>query len=121
MSHIQTYHDWEEVDLVLVLSTDSTRAELYLLEYIRGEKAQQIVVIADSSRRLNNQYKITSVPFAVIVDEDGRIGAQGTVITLAEIGHLIGRANMQRNQRQQAADVPLIRLADPTHAVTANR
>jgi hypothetical protein len=103
----------DDFELVLVVGSNATRTKIYLANYrLEGGFA----AIADSDRGLTEQYKVAAVPYAVVVDEGGHVGAKGSVLTLEEIESLVHDAEewrQQRHETQRQAAPPAVPAGAP--------
>jgi hypothetical protein len=99
MQRLGSLSSIEDTELILVFGASPLRAKLYLSEFLRESTVPSMLVATDETQDLKDQYKAVAVPYAVVVDEDGRIGAKGSVVTFAEIGQLINQSSQLRQQR----------------------
>lgn len=91
------------VDLVVAVTANKTRAELFAMEFWRGNKPEHFAVLPDRHKDNYNNYQVSLVPYAVVVDEDGRIGAKGSAVGFAEVAHMIQQAEQLRLRRHNQA------------------
>jgi hypothetical protein len=104
MLHVPSLHSRENLELVLVVRGKALETKLFLAEFRRAERFPDVLVLPDADRALMDQYKVVAVPYAVVVDEDRRVGAKGTGTSPGEIEALIAHAEESRRQRQARAD-----------------
>jgi methylamine dehydrogenase accessory protein MauD len=72
---------------------------------------ENVFVVADPDRSVMDPYKITAVPYAIAVDEDGVVGGKGSGFSSAEIGFLIHQTEELRDRRLARArrmDLPML-------------
>jgi hypothetical protein len=94
----------EELELTVIVSATTLRTRLYVAQYRKDELFPGVPLVADPDQEWMGYYKVNAVPYVVVVDEDGRIGGKGSVVTLAEIGQLIRQADELRDRRRQRAE-----------------
>jgi peroxiredoxin len=96
----------EDMILVLVVSGKPLDARLFLATFRREIGFPHVPALADPDSKLTQQYNARAVPYVVVVDEDGRIGAQGAV-PLDQLGSLFHQADELRQRRLTGADGPV--------------
>ncbi len=89
----------DEFELVLIVGSSETDSRMFLEEHRRKDAFPGVHVVADPSGRLMAEYKVAAVPYVVVVDEAGRIGARGGGVTSGELGGLIAQADRLRRIR----------------------
>jgi hypothetical protein len=99
MQRLPTIDRLEGVDVVLIVTANELQTKLHVAAYRGEENFPNTMVLADSEQDLMEQYKVAAVPYTVVVDEDGRIGAKGAGFTLGEMGALLSQAKALRERR----------------------
>ncbi len=74
--------------------------KLFLAQYGREKRFPELWALADRDHKLMDHYKVVAVPYAVVVDEDGRVGAKGAGFSSSHVAALISQAEEVRQQRQ---------------------
>jgi len=97
----------EDIELVLVVVDQPDNARQLLQEARREVNFPNMPVLVDHDRALTQQYSARSVPHAVIIDEEGRVGAMG-VASLGGFEALLQQADSLRARRPAVDD-----LSDP--------
>jgi methylamine dehydrogenase accessory protein MauD len=88
-----------DCDLILVLHAKALNARLFLEEHWRGTGTPVFPVVADDRNELGERYKVTGVPHVVVVDEDGRIGAQASATSPEDLNRLLAQSTQWRRRR----------------------
>lgn len=103
---VPTLTRWEQTELLLVVGGSALDARLYMAEHHREERFPSVPVLCDRDYGLMEKYKVSAVPYVVVVDEDGRVGAKGSPLASAEIAMLLRQSDELRRKRQEAAPRP---------------
>jgi hypothetical protein len=86
-------------ELILVVGSSELKTKLFLEEHWPGAATPPFLIVADGRSDVGGRYRVFGVPHAVVVDEDERIGAQGTATTPAEVGVLLSQTDELRRRR----------------------
>ena len=85
--------------LLLVITAEEARARLFVQRFTLEEKHPDVIVLADPKRNVASRYKVGAVPYAVVVDEEGHIGAAKVGVKEEDIPVLIDAAADRRLRR----------------------
>jgi methylamine dehydrogenase accessory protein MauD len=91
-------------ELILVLDSNVLNARLFLEEHWRDAPMPTFPVVADHKNELGGRYRVVGVPYAVVIDEDGRIGAHSAATTLADVHVLLLQSTELRRRRWASGD-----------------
>jgi hypothetical protein len=87
----ESIHD--RAAMVLIVVGKELDARLFMAEHWGETVPRGARIVADAERSLMEQYRVRGAPYAVVVDEAGRVAAKGTAVTLDEYGYLLARAD----------------------------
>jgi thioredoxin-related protein len=100
-------------EMALVVNSSELRTRLFLEEHWRNLSVPGFPVIADEQNELAQRFVVSAVPHAVVVDEDGRIGGQGTPLGEPSVRRLLDQADQLRTRRWQRGQ-----QGEPSHLAT---
>jgi methylamine dehydrogenase accessory protein MauD len=109
MRGVPALREREDAELVLVVSGNPLQTQLFLANHRQDVAFPDILAVADAKRELAEQYKVAAVPYSVVVDEDGRVGAKSARWSLEEIASLVTSAEalrQRRRAREQGRELP---------------
>jgi methylamine dehydrogenase accessory protein MauD len=110
MGRVPSLREREDAQLILVVSATPLQTQLFLAGHRQDVAFPDVLAVADAKRELAEQYKVAAVPYSVVVDEDGRVGAKSAGWSLEEIDSLITAAEALRQRRQareEGRELPL--------------
>jgi methylamine dehydrogenase accessory protein MauD len=120
LSYVHALGTLDEFELILVMSASKMRTQLFLAELWHGSPTPSFMVVADEKRLHADRYKSVVVPYAVVVDEDGLIGAKGGPMTLTEVAALLRQADELMRRRHEEVVQEGVVSATVTSAVVAS-
>ena len=88
-----------DFELILVVSSSKLRTRLFLEEHWLEASTPAFPILADERTRLGERFRVSGVPHAVVVDEDGRIGAQGQPTSASAVALLLEQTDVLRKRR----------------------
>jgi methylamine dehydrogenase accessory protein MauD len=91
----------EDVRFVLVFGAGEIKVKLFVTTFTSEESLKDIPVLTDPDRVLTRHYQVAAVPYAVLVDEDGEIGATGLGMAENDIKAMLYRAAERRAEREE--------------------
>lgn len=101
------------VELVVILTGSRMRIEVFAAEIAHKTSGFEIPIVADEDHVLMDRYNVSAVPYCIVIDEDGRIGSQGSAVTRTEVESLVLQADGRRRSPLAA-----IELATETESIT---
>jgi hypothetical protein len=87
-----------DLSTVLVVSNPEADAKSYVEGQIPTETLANVTIVADPGKAVFDSHRVTTTPYAIVIDPEGRIAVKGIVNRLDEMDRLLKRAEMWKRR-----------------------
>jgi hypothetical protein len=85
-----------DLSVVLVVGNSEEQTEEFLEGRLAESAVAKVALLADAEKNVFGDFGVTTTPYAVVVDRNGRIGAKGIVNEIDEVDRLIRQSDGRR-------------------------